>query len=210
MKIVSEIIQLPAIILLIIAVVTEIILLIFIEITYQKGYRILFEPTKEIVIKKANITMVKFNEILSNGIYRYYADLKLIGKHMSTFVLEGDGYKEEDTVNQNSKFFQNYKESVNKNVFYSDFSILSKHFGKYLEENNKLNYLAKYEQEFDSSTHPNTIISSLIDNKKHNELNSISYYKFKGDINSLTPSSIISANYLISILKTIFIKRIFN
>ena len=207
MKIVSEIIQLPAIILLIIAMVTEIILLIFIEITYQKGYLLLFEPTKEIIIKKANITTIKFNEILSNGIYRYYADLKLIGKHMSSFILDGDDYNEEETINKNSKFYQKYANSINKNVLYSDFSELTEHFGDYLDKNNKFNYLAKYEQEFEKSAHPNTIIATLIDNKKHKELNSISYYKYNGNISSLNSLSRISSNYLISILKTIFIKR---
>ena len=207
MKIVSEIIQLPAIIVLIIAMVTEIILLIFIEITYQKGYLLLFEPTKEIIIKKVNITTIKFNEILSNGIYRYYADLKLIGKHMSSFILDGDNYNEEDTINKNSKFYQKYANSINKNVFYSDFSELTEHFGDYLDKDNKFNYLEKYEKEFEKSAHPNTIIATLIDNKKHKELNSISYYKYNGDMNSLNKLSRISSNYLISILKTIFIKR---
>lgn len=47
----------------------------------------------------------------------------------------------------------------------------------------------------------------MLDNEKHKELNSIAYYKYNGDINSLTNLSRISANYLISILKTIYIKR---
>ena len=107
MKIVSEILQIPALILVIISIITELILLIFIEVSYQKGYLLLFEPTKKIVIQKANITTIKFNEIISNGLYRYYADLKLIGKHMSTLILEGDDYNEEDTINKNSKFYKN-------------------------------------------------------------------------------------------------------
>ena len=207
MKIVSEILQIPALLLVIISIITELILLIFIEVSYQKGYLLLFEPTKKIVIQKANITTIKFNEIISNGLYRYYADLKLIGKHMSTLILEGDDYNEEDTINKNSKFYKNYAESKNKYVFYSNYSIISENFKKYLDENNKLNYLKNYEEEFNVSIHPNDIIRTLIDGEKHKELNSISYYKFNGNINSLSTSSRISANYLISILKTIFIKR---
>ena len=207
MIIVSEIIRLPTLILIIFTVATEILLLFFIEINYQKGYLILFEPTKEIAIQKTNITTIKFNEIISNGLYRYYADLKTIGKHMSSFLLEGN-YNENYVINKKSKFFKNYENSKNKYVFYQDFSILSENFEKYFDKKkNYFNYLEKYEEEFNDNSHPNDIIESLLNNEKHKELNSISYYKYKGNNNSLTLNSRTSANYLISILKTIFIKR---
>ena len=206
MKLVTEILKLPALILIILTTVTEVLLLIFIEINYQKGYLILFEPTKEIAIQKANVTTYKFNEIISNGIYRYYSDLKVIGRHMSTFILEGN-FSEDEVINQSSKFFQNYKNSINKAVFYSDFSILSQNFPNNSDKNKKFNYLEKYEEEFNDTTHPNIIIESLLNNEKHKELNAISYYKSGGNINDLSLNKRISANYLISILKTIYVKR---
>ena len=206
MKLVSEIIRLPSIILVLLAIITEVSLLIFIEVNYKKGYSILFEPTKSIAINKTNITSMKFNEIISNGLYRYYGDLKLIGRHMSTFILDGN-FNANETINKNSNFFKNYKNSLNKLIIYSDFKNLSE--DKNLKDFaiNNFNYIEKYEKEFNETKDPNSIIESLLNNEKHPELNYISYYKYNGNIQSLTEESRISANYLISILKTIFIKR---
>jgi hypothetical protein len=126
---------------------------------------------------------------------------------MSNFLLEGN-YNENYVINKKSKFYKNYENSKNKYVFYQDFSILSENFEKYFDkEKNYFNYLEKYEEEFNDNSQPNDIIESLLNNEKHKELNSISYYKYKGNNNSLTSNSRTSANYLISILKTIFIKR---
>ena len=206
MKLVSEIIRLPAIILIILAIITEVLLLIYIEVNYKEGYSLLFEPTKQIAIKKTNITNMKFNEIISNGLYRYYADLKLIGRHMSTFILDGD-YDENYAINKNSKFFQNYKNSINKNIIYSDLKSLSEVDCLKDYAINNFSYIDKYEEEFNGTSDPNIIIQSLLNNKKHHELNLISYYKYNGNIGSITSDSRTSANYLISILKTIYIKR---
>ena len=206
MKLVSEIVKIPALILFILAIITELLLLIFIEVNYQSGYKILFEPTKEIAIKKANITTMKFNEILGNGIYKYLADLKLIGRHMSTFILEGAD--DSETINKNSKFYKNYKESENKKIIYfneKDFSSFG-YLNKYLDVHN-FNYIDKYEEEFNETTDPTLIIDSLVHNEDHKELNSISYYKYNGNLESLTSNGRTSANYLISILKTVYVKR---
>ena len=209
MKLVSEIIKLPALLLFILAIITELLLLIFIETNYQNGYKILFEPTKEIAIKKANITTMKFNEILGNGIYKYLADLKLIGRHMSTFLLEDvDENDINNTINKNSKFYKNYENSVNKNVIFLDQENLTSfdYLNKYLDGNNFV-YINKYEEEFNKTSDPTIIIDKLLHSGNHKELNSINYYKYNGNEESLTQNSRISANYLISILKTIYVKR---
>ena len=127
MILVSEIIRLPTLILIAFTIATEIALFIFIETHFQKGYLALFEPTKEITIQKTNLTAIKFNEIISNGLYRYLADLKTIGKHMSNFLLEGT-YDENYVINKNSKFYKNYENCKNKYVFYSDYSTLFNNF----------------------------------------------------------------------------------
>lgn len=206
MKLVSEIIKLPSIMLIILAAIPDILILIFIENNYTKGYSILFEPAKNITIQKINITNIKFNEIISNGLYRYYADLKLIGRHMSYFLLD-ESYDESETINKNSKFYNNYKNSTNKDVIYSDYQSLSeiKCLKDYIINN--FNYIEKYEEEFKDADSPNTVIESLINNQKHQELNLISYYKYNGNIGHLTEKEKISSHYLISILKTIYIKR---
>ena len=206
MILVNEIIRLPAILFFIFVVVTESVILLYIQISYKKGYKSLFEPTEEIAKKKASIASSKFNDIIRNGIYTYYGDLKLIGKHMSQLNIDDDT----NSINKNSKFYKNYQESKNKNIIFSDFSNFSStdYLQKYIDTNNKkLNYIDKYEEEFEEINDPNYIIKTLLDNENHKELNTISYYKINGDINSLNDSSKISANYLISILKTIYIKR---
>lgn len=206
MILVSEIIRLPAILLLSVAIITELCLLLYIQSNFKEGYTILFEPATEIAMQKANLTTSKLNEIIKNGIHRYYADLKIIGKHMSKLILEGDDI---DSINQNSNFYKNYVDSKNKTVIFSNLETLSseEYLKKYIDNNNKFNYVEKYEKEFEEINDPNYIIQSLLDNEKHKELNTIAYYKYNGDINSLDDSSRTSANYLISILKTIFIKR---
>lgn len=108
MILVSEILKLPAILLITIAVITELCLLIYIQLNFKQGYSILFEPAKEKAIKKANLTTIKFNEIIKNGIYRYYSDLKVIGRHMSKLILEGN---DSDSINKNSNFYKNYADS---------------------------------------------------------------------------------------------------
>ena len=206
MKLVTEVIRLPSCLLVILAIITEFIILIYIETHYKSGYSVLFEPTNEIALIKTNMTLLKFNEILSDGIYRYLADLKTIGKHMSTFVLEGES--NDKSINKNSKFYKNYENSTNKNIFYSDFETLSSvDFLKNFTNDYHFNYINKYNEEFSDLNNPNNIIHNLLNNEMHPELNTISYYKFNGNINSLSSLSRTSANYLISILKTIYIKR---
>ena len=206
MKLVTEVIKLPSCLLVILAIITEFIILVYIETHYKSGYSVLFEPTNEIALIKTNMTLIKFNEILSDGIYRYLADLKTIGKHMSTFVLEGES--NDKSINKNSKFYKNYENSTNKNIFYSDFETLSSvDFLKNFTNDYHFDYIKKYEEEFLDLNNPNNIIHNLLDNEMHPELNTISYYKFNGNINSLSSLSRTSANYLISILKTIYIKR---
>ena len=122
MILVSEILKLPAILLITIAVITELCLLIYIQLNFKQGYSILFEPAKEIAIKKANLTTIKFNEIIKNGIYRYYSDLKVIGRHMSKLILEGN---DSDSINKNSNFYKNYADSKNKTIIFSNLQTLS-------------------------------------------------------------------------------------
>jgi len=206
MKLVKEILACPGFLLLISSIVIELLLLLFIQLNFETGYSLLFEPTKQIIIKNTNISVNKYNEVLSDGIYRYLADLKTIGRHMSTFVLEGES--KSNSINKNSKFYKNYANSLNKNIIFADYeNIVSTDYLKKYIINGKLNYISKFEIEFMAETSHHSPIKILLNNEKHKELNTISYYKYNGSVNSLTTSTRISANYLISILKTIFIKR---
>ena len=206
MKLVKEILACPGLILIISSIVIELLILLFIQMNFQKGYLLLFEPTKQIVIKNSNLSVNKYNEVISDGLYRYLADLKSIGRHMSTFVLEG--VSESNSINKNSKFFKNYVNSLNKNIIFADFEkIASTDYLKKYINNGKLNYVTSFENEFSSDTTHNSFEEILLNEEKHKEMNTISYYKYNGNINSLTVSTKTSANYLISILKAIYIKR---
>ena len=140
MKLVKEILACPGLILIISSIVIELLILLFIQMNFQKGYLLLFEPTKQIVIKNSNLSVNKYNEVISDGLYRYLADLKSIGRHMSTFVLEG--VSESNSINKNSKFFKNYVNSLNKNIIFADFEkIASTDYLKKYINNGKLNYI---------------------------------------------------------------------
>ena len=206
MKLVKEILACPGIFLIISSIVIELLILLFVQLNFEKGYLLLFEPTKQIVIKNSNLSVNKFNEVLSDGIYRYLADLKTIGRHMATFVLEGES--KSNSINKNSKFYKNYVNSLNKKIIYADFeNIASTDYLKKYLKNGKLDYVSNFEKEFSADTTHNSLIEILLNDEKHKEMNTISYYKYNGNINSLTTSTRTSANYLISILKTIYIKR---
>ena len=207
MKLVNEIIKHPIIIFFIFLFVTELLILIYIILNYKSGYSIIIEPTKNIAIKKANISLSKFNNIITNGLYKYLTDLKMIGKHMSNFVLEGQSSSK--SINTNTIFYKNYENSVNREIFFADFEILSSvdYIQKFINYSDlyTFRFLDIYAKEFSFSDDPNAIITSLL--SEHQELNAMSYYKYNGSIKDLSKLSRISVNYLISILKTIFIKR---
>ena len=206
MKLVKEILACPGIFLIISSIVIELLILLFVQLNFEKGYLLLFEPTKQIVIKNSNLSVNKYNEVLSDGLYRYLADLKTIGRHMATFVLEGES--KSNSINKNSKFYKNYVNSLNKKIIYADFeNIASTDYLKKYLKNGKLDYVSNFEKEFSADTIHNSLIEILLNDEKHKEMNTISYYKYNGNINSLTTSTRTSANYLISILKTIYIKR---
>ena len=160
MKLVNEILKYPIILLFFFLFVTELLILIYILLNYKSGYTTIIEPTKNIAIKKANITLSKFNNIITNGIYKYLADLKTIGKHMSNFVLEGESSSK--SINKNTIFYKNYENSVNREIFFADLETLSsvdyiKNFIDY-SQNNTFRYLEFYNKEFSFDDNPNSII----------------------------------------------------
>ena len=188
MKLVKEILACPGFFLIISSIVIELLILFFIQLNFEKGYLLLFEPTKQIVIKNSNLSVNKYNEVLSDGIYRYLADLKTIGRHMSTFVLEGES--KSNSINKNSKFYKNYVNSLNKKIIYADFeTIASTDYLKNYLKNGKLDYVSNFEKEFSADTTHNSLIEILLNDEKHKEMNTISYYKYNGNINSLTTST---------------------
>ena len=205
MKLVKEILRCPGFFLIISTIVIEILILIFVQFNFKKGYLLLFEPTQQIIIKNTNLSVNKYNEVLSDGIYRYLADLKTIGRHMATFVLEGESNS--NSINKNSKFYKNYVNSLNKKIIFANFENIAStdYLQKYIK-NGKLDYVSNFEIEFSEYSFHNHV-EILLNDEKHKEMNTLSYYKYNGKISSLSTSTRTSANYLISILKAIYIKR---
>jgi len=169
MKLVNEIIKHLIIILFIFLFVTELLILIYILLNYKSGYSIIIEPTKNISIKKANITLSKFNNIITNGLYKYFADLKMIGKHMSNFVLEGESSSK--SINKNTIFYKNYENSVNREIFFGEIEILSSvYYIKYYinySKNNTFRYLDLYNKEFNFDDDPISLFQGCLVNIKN-------------------------------------------
>jgi len=161
MKLVKEVLACPGSILIISSIVIELLILLFIQFNFEKGYLLLFEPTKQIIIKTSNLSVNKYNEVISDGIYRYLADLKSIGRHMATFVLEGES--ESNSINKNSKFYKNYVNSLNKNIIFADFETISStdYLKKYINNGN-LNYISIFEKEFIADTTHNSLVEILL------------------------------------------------
>ena len=188
-----------------------IIVLIFVEIfsfivlfrTYDRIYLNVFNQTTEIGTNKTLSITNNLNEIFKFNFIRYVEDLKFIGKHMS--------FLSDNIINNNSHYYQNIKNSQEKFIYYGTIEELTKYFYKYYDnQTGNFLYLKNYINDYiESDANHNILLKNLMDKRKHPELNSISYYKFNGTIDDIKNNEMkkMVANYLISILKTNFLKR---
>ena len=112
-------------------------------------------------------------------------------------------------INPNLQFYKNYKDKEIKKIIsgkYEDIisnEILKNYFNK---KTYSFNYIEKYNNLYQNVSNPNIIINSLFNNESHNELNLISYYNLKKNIDDNTN---IIGKYLISILKSLYIDNYF-
>ena len=134
---------------------------------------------------------------------KYLGDLKLIGVHSLLFNI--------NVTNDYDKF-----DNSEKKIYSATIDVLSRvgalrKFSKYREKN----YMHVYEDEFENITDTTFILSSLMDNELHPELNYIAYYIPNLDSNDkrfnieelLDETEINNITNIIPILKSIYVKR---
>jgi len=150
----------------------------------------------------------KMETYLHNLLMSYYTDLKLICKHMLLL---------------NGKSNTNYTSSMNKEANFFNISINKKKIliatmeelnkeeymkNLFNESSQMYDYINKYEEEFKDSRNTKKILKKLFSDS-HKELNAISYYNYNPIIKKkdFSREEEINAKFLISILKTIFVKE---
>ena len=183
--------------------VLEVICFLILFISYRPLYLKAFDQAKEAAIEKTISITHTLNEILKLSLNEYLLDLRLAGKHMSFLAY--------DSINSKSQYYNNLINNEDKHIFFSTLEDLKKNFSDYYDENeNKFLFHEKYIKDYvqNNSNQINTL-NYLMDKTKHPELNSISYYKQNGSINDIEENETkkLFAKYLISILKTNYIKR---
>ena len=112
-------------------------------------------------------------------------------------------------INNKSQYYQNIINNEEKHIYNAYIEDLKDNFREYYNASQKkFFYLDNYIQNYveDVNKKP-LILKELMDSTKHPELNSISYYNPKGNINYLSNKKEFSVKYLISMLKTNLIKR---
>ena len=183
--------------------ILEIICFLILFFTYRPLYIQVFDQAKEASIEKTISITHTLNEILKIAFERYLLDLKLAGKHMSFLVY--------NSINNKSKYYQNLINNEEKYIFFGETNELKKNFSEYYDEKEKkFVYNEKYIKDYIiNKSNQINILDDLMNNEKHPELNSISFYKENGNISDIENSmkKKLFLKYLISILKTNYIKR---
>ena len=176
-------------------------ILIFVE--YKSPYLKVFDDAKIVAINKTISITHTLNEIIKLSLHRYLQDLKLAGKHMS-FLLNNE-------INNKSQFYQNLMKDGDKKIYYATLEELKDKFPYYYnEDERRFLYLDKYNNDYiKNKSKTQNLMDELMNKSIHHELNAISYYKANGNLSDINNDSVkkLSAKYLISILKTNFIKR---
>ena len=182
--------------------IIEITCFILIYISYKPLYIKVFEQTKDIAIEKTLSITHSLNEIIKITFNRHILDLKFIGKHMS--------FLSNNNINNKSQYYNNLVNNDDKHLFNSSLEELMNNFSEYFDQNKSI-YLEKYIKDYiDNDINRIKILPDLMNSSLHSELNSISYYKLNGNVKFIenNKEKRTAAKYLISILKTNYIKNI--
>ena len=203
MEIIKEYIFKEILLLLISLLVIEIFITILLYKRQNIIYKETYKETEEKVIQKALEIVKKYEELTINYMLKYLGDLKLIGLHSLLFNIN----KTDDNIN-----FDN----TDKKIYSATSDVLSnvEELKKFFGIGGK-SYLDVYEEEFENNTDTTSILSSLLDNSKHPELNYIScYFPNIDELNerynieqSLNEREINNIKNIIPILKSLYVKR---
>ena len=203
MKLYSEKLKKLKFLLILTFSILELICFLILFISYKPLYLNLFNQEKKASIEKTDSITNNLNEILKLSLDKYLLDLKLAGKHISFL-----GYNK---INNNSQYYQNLINNEEKHIFFGTIEELKINFSKYYnEQDEKFLYKEKYMKDYiDNNSNQINALNDLMDKAKHPELNSISFYKQNGTIKDIENKKMkkVFIKYLISILKTNYIKR---
>ena len=203
MKLFSEQLNKLKYIMLLLFGIIEIICFIMFFILYKPIYLKIFEQMKEASLIKSQSISKNLNEVIKLIFIKYIQDLKFIAKHMS--------FLSNEEINIQSEYYQNLISNEDKHIYDANLEELKKYFPEYYDNSNqKFLYLENYINNYiNNKTNHINILTDLMNNTKHPELNSISYYKFDSNVSEIEGTKKeIAAKYLISILKTLFINRL--
>ena len=156
--------------------IIEVICFLILFASYKPLFSQIFNQSRELSIKKTKNITQTLSQIFELSFQRYFQDLKLIGKHMSFLA--------NNQINNKSQYYQNIINDENKHIYSATLENLRKDFNKYYDETqNKFLFFENYIKDYiENTTNQINILNDLMDKNKHSELNSISYYKYNGNI----------------------------
>ena len=202
MKLVKEFSTKIIIIIIIFVVSMEIGILLFLLSDSASIFINTYNQTIENSKQKAIEITHKFQLYIRNLLIKQTTDLKLICKHAS--LLNGKKiYNSKNVIDKNSNIIINSNKS--KQIIYAKTEILNedKYINKYFNKSNRIfDYYFFYEEEFQNMEDNDRILNILFSDS-HSELNKISYYSLSNN----EASQNLSIKFIISILKTIYIRR---
>ena len=206
MKLIQEYIIKICIAVFILALLMELYILFLLMKRAPKTFDSTYHQTMEKSESKSIEITGKIEKFISNLLMKYTTDLKLIGKHAS--LLNGKAiYSPEKLININSNMLNinnNKKMILKSNTEELKKNNLTKKYYNNLSDS--FEYILNYEIEFKNNENNNIIINSLFSDS-HQELNSISYYSLSNNDKIFTQEEKIRIKFIISIFKTIFIRR---
>jgi len=192
----------------------KVIIFIFIFILSMEIGILLFllKSSGRIFIDTYNKTMINSKEkaieitnkiqlYVRNLLIRQTTDLKLICKHAS--LLNGKNIYNSKSINKNSNLIINSNKG--KQIIYAKTETLNedKDIYKYVNKSTQLfDYFSFYEKEFQNVKDQNIILKNLLSDS-HPELNKMGYYSLSNN----EANQNLFIKFIISILKTIYIKR---
>ena len=205
MKLIQEYIIKICIAVFTLAVLMELYILFLLMKRSPKTFDSTYHQTMEKSESKAIEITGEIEKFISNLLMKYTTDLKLICKHTS--LLNGKAtYNSEKLINTNSNIFNinNNKKMILKSNLeeLKKSNITKKYFN---ESSDTFEYIHYYEKEFKNNN--NNIILNTLFSDLHQELNAISYYSISNDEKIFTKDEKLRIKFIISILKTIFVKR---
>ena len=206
MKLIQEYIIKICIAVFTLAVLMELYILFLLMKRSPKTFDSTYHQTMEKSESKAIEITGEIEKFISNLLMKYTTDLKLICKHTS--LLNGKAtYNSEKLINTNSNIFNinNNKKMILKSNLeeLKKSNITKKYFN---ESSDTFEYIHYYEKEFKNNNNNNIILNTLFSDL-HQELNAISYYSISNDEKIFTKDEKLRIKFIISILKTIFVKR---